>query len=99
MTPKSLYEDRIRELAPDYDPRHVEAFMRVGHGTLDHLSGEAFRMEVEISCACVDNVGVDEAEKTAISMGFPPKEQSSIRLPAAPSGPDQDEEYFQGPGM
>jgi hypothetical protein len=33
-------------LAPDDDPRHLEAYMRSEHGALDHLSRDAFRAEV-----------------------------------------------------
>ena len=35
------------------DPRHVEAYMRVEHPTLDGLSAERFRAEVAIECSAL----------------------------------------------
>ena len=67
MTP---YERAITPLAPDYDPRHVEAFMRVEHGTLDHLPPSRFRAEVKLACACIDEGGHDFADKVAASFGM-----------------------------
>ena len=52
------------------DPRHVEAFMRVEHPTLDHLSPERFRAEVDLSIACVVEAGEDDAEDLAASLGL-----------------------------
>lgn len=67
----SLYQQHIRELAPDeYEPRHVEAFMRLEHGTLDHLPREQFVREVEIGCACIDEAGHEHAEACARSFGL-----------------------------
>ena len=37
-----------------YDPRHIEAWMRLEHGTLDGLSASEFAAEVEIARQCVD---------------------------------------------
>ena len=42
------YEKQIRQIAPSYDPRHVEAFMRSEHPTLDGLSPYRFRSEVPV---------------------------------------------------
>lgn len=36
------YRQIIERLAPSYDPGVIEAWMRVEHGTLDHLSPEQF---------------------------------------------------------
>ena len=36
----SLYQAKIKELSPASDPRHVEGYMRLEHGTLDQLSTE-----------------------------------------------------------
>jgi hypothetical protein len=34
----TLYQTKIEVLFPASDPRHVEAYMRLEHGTLDQLS-------------------------------------------------------------
>ncbi len=67
MTP---YEKQIAPLAAGYDPRHVEAFMRSEHSTLDGLSPSRFRAEVKIACACIDEGGNILAERIAKSFGF-----------------------------
>lgn len=64
------YAARIKELSPDYDPRHIEAFMRTQFGTLDHLDRETFTREVRIAEMCVDVGGLDFAERAAKSHGF-----------------------------
>ncbi len=72
---KSLYADRIREVAARIghvgtDPRHVEAYMRLGHSTLDGLSAREFASEVRLGCECVAAVGPVEAEACAQSFGL-----------------------------
>jgi hypothetical protein len=52
------------------DPRHIEGYMRLGHPTLDSLSPEEFRMEVEIGLACIQEDGVPAAERNAVSFGL-----------------------------
>ncbi len=64
------YTDRIAKLAPDYDPRHVEAYMRLEHSTLDHLADWQFADEVKLCCECIDVGGLDEAEQCAQSFGL-----------------------------
>lgn len=49
------------------DPRHVEAFMRLEHGTLDALSEKQFKNEVSICIQCVEQGGIDNAESLAQS--------------------------------
>jgi hypothetical protein len=34
---RNIYQQRIAELYPDVEPRHVEAWMRLEFSTLDHL--------------------------------------------------------------
>lgn len=51
MTP---YTDRIEAMAPDYDPKQVECFMRLAYSTLDGLSRQQFRREVDLACQCID---------------------------------------------
>lgn len=64
------YADRIRDLVPTQDPRHIEAFMRLEHSTLDGLSEEQFSEEVLFSAECVRTAGLNQAERNARSMGL-----------------------------
>lgn len=64
------YRERILEIAPSYDPRHVEAFMRNEHGTLDHLSADAFASEVAIAVMCIEDGGKEFGERLAKSYGL-----------------------------
>ncbi len=48
----SHYQQRITELT-DTNPAHVEAWMRLEHGTLDHLTAAAFQHEVCAANACI----------------------------------------------
>lgn len=63
------YRTRIAELTM-MDPRHVEAMMRVEHNTLDKLSPDAFKREVEFAATCVSEAGHEMAEKIALSFGL-----------------------------
>lgn len=65
----SPYTPAILELAPSQDPRHVEAYMRVEHSTLDHLSPERFAAEVAVAVMCVTEGGEEMAERIAQSFG------------------------------
>jgi hypothetical protein len=53
-----------------YDPRHVEAYMRLEHPTLDGLSPRAFRAEIQVACACIDEAGGAAAESCARSFAL-----------------------------
>jgi hypothetical protein len=69
---KGIYADMIRELLrsagrEDVDSRHVEAYMRVGHGELDGLSKAAFEFEADVAVMCIDMWGVKKAEDLARS--------------------------------
>ena len=52
-----MYRESLARLAPGYDPRHIEAFMRSACGTLDHLSSSTFAAEVRTACACIAEGG------------------------------------------
>ena len=65
-----MYRDRIAALAPAYDPRHIEAYMRVENNTLDWMSAGRFACEVEIARQCVDGGGREMAERLAQSYGM-----------------------------
>ena len=53
-----------------YDPRHIEAYMRIGNSTLDGLSRSEFTREVNECRQCVDADGTANAEGLAISYGL-----------------------------
>jgi hypothetical protein len=63
------YQQRIEALT-SYDPRHVEAWMRLKYGTLDHLTGAQFESEVCIANACIAEAGETESEALAVSYGL-----------------------------
>lgn len=61
-----MYRDRIQSIAGiDYDPRHVEAYMRLAHSTLDGLSAEQFAREVGFAVHSVNFGGPELAELLA----------------------------------
>ncbi len=70
MTRPAPYAAIIAPLAPGYDPRHIEAYMRLQYGTLSHLSRDDFAREAKICMACVDTAGVEAAERCARSYGL-----------------------------
>ncbi len=65
-----MYQELIRQFAPAANPRHVEAWMRIEHPTLDHLSRDMFRHEVAIAVDCIGQAGVDQSEALSRSMGL-----------------------------
>ncbi len=69
------YQQTIREMAAllgciGINPRHVEAWMRVEHSTLDWMDRERFRTEVERAIACIDHAGTEKSESLAQSFGL-----------------------------
>ncbi len=72
---RSLYAGMIREILDvagflEMDPRHVEAYMRVEHRTLDGLSRREFVREVALSARCVVDGGTEAAEACARSFAL-----------------------------
>lgn len=63
------YRERIAALS-DRDPRHVEAWMRIAHGTLDQLGPAEFESEVCVANACIAEAGETESEALAVSYGL-----------------------------
>lgn len=63
------YAAQIKEVVPDLDPRHVEAYMRLEYATLDHLDPAKFRREARSAAACVRQ-DPDQAEALAVSYGL-----------------------------
>lgn len=71
MTRESLYQNTIREIScGEDDPRHIEAYMRLQYGTLNHLSRQQVVEEIEICRACIAEGGVERAERCAQSFGL-----------------------------
>lgn len=69
----TAYAARIAALlnpSEGIDPRHVEAYMRVEHSTLDRLSPRQFAAEVVLARECVREGGIDMAERVACSFGI-----------------------------
>ena len=70
-----MYEQMIREILAEneirgIEPRHVEAYMRIEHSTLDGLSRRQFVHEVHVAVACIAEGGVAMAERVAQSQGL-----------------------------
>lgn len=65
----SHYAEQIKSLSSN-DPRHVEAWMRLEHGTLDHLDAARFESEVCAANACITEAGAEESEALAASYGL-----------------------------
>ena len=67
---RKMIEQVLAQLGETADPRHVEAYIRVEHPTLDHLSAERFRSEVRIALSCIEMEGEAGAETLARSFGL-----------------------------
>mgnify|MGYP001616081652 CR=1 FL=1 len=67
----SYYQNAIRERLAAIgrigaaDPRHVEAWMRLEHPTLDSLSRAQFTAEVEIALQCISAGPTADSEALA----------------------------------
>lgn len=57
-------------LAGKYDPRHIEAYIRIDHSTLDGLSRSQFLHEIRIGIECIKTDGIVNAERCAKSFGL-----------------------------
>ena len=72
----TAYTDLIRETLARTgrvgaaDPRHIEAYMRLEHPTLDALSADAFTAEVQVALDCIAYGGTADAESLARSFGY-----------------------------
>jgi hypothetical protein len=73
---ETVYQELIREdlarqgLIGVADARHIEAWMRCEHPTLDGLSTEEFSREVALAAACVREASGDLSEQLAKSFGL-----------------------------
>jgi hypothetical protein len=70
MTEPTFYQRRIAQRTSDADPRHVEAWMRLEHPTLDGLSRAEFECEVDDAVVAIAAAGPDESEALAASFGL-----------------------------
>jgi hypothetical protein len=66
----NVYAATIAELAPGYNPRHIEAYMRDANGNLAALSARKFAQEVIAAIHCVNFHGVEFSDKMADCMGL-----------------------------
>ena len=66
-----MYQDIIKrvchELSIEADPRHIEGFMRLQYGTLDHLTASQFAHECQLFDEVKDQ---DDWEENAQSFGL-----------------------------
>jgi hypothetical protein len=66
----SYYQRFIAERTRDIDPRHVEAWMRVEHPTLDGLSRRQFIAAMHVALGCAIDAGPEASEALAASFGL-----------------------------
>ena len=69
-TDLTFYQRRIAERTHAADPRHVEAWMRLEHPTLDGLSAAEFEREIDLAVVSITTAGHDESEALAASFGL-----------------------------
>jgi hypothetical protein len=69
-TESMSYQTLIHQIAPAANPRHVEAWLRIEHGTLDHLSRDRFKEEVAIALECIAAATPEQSEQLAMSYGL-----------------------------
>lgn len=66
----SQYAAIFKELQPNYDPRHIEGYVRLQYHTLNHLPRATLKREAAIAAACIDEAGLEVAERNAKSFGL-----------------------------
>ena len=66
----SFYAQTLLSLQPEYDPRHIEAYIRLEHPTLDGLTPDRLENEAFVARCCVDEGGKEAAEMLAQSYGL-----------------------------
>ncbi|MDX6691268.1 MAG: hypothetical protein QOG15_2725 [Solirubrobacteraceae bacterium] len=69
---QSPYAAIIARLAPDDDPAHIEAWMRLAHGGLDHIDPVHFASEVKAASERARRVDARHSEALARSFGLSP---------------------------
>lgn len=66
----SAYAEIFRQLQPEFPPHQIEAFVRLEHGTLDHMDVSALEREAAIAAECIRTAGPEMAEACAASLGL-----------------------------
>ena len=66
----TYYQRFIAEHTRDIDPRHVEAWMRVEHPTLDGLSRSEFIAAMHAAVGFAIDAGPEQSEALAASFGL-----------------------------
>lgn len=66
----SIYADIFRKAQPEFPPHQIEAFVRLEHGTLDHMDAAALEREAAIAADCIREAGPEQAEALAVSLGL-----------------------------
>ena len=67
---QTIREELARQGKIGTDPRHIEAYMRLEHPTLDGLSRSQFNQEVSVGIDCIEQGGISAAESCAQSFGL-----------------------------
>ncbi len=75
MPSGSFYQNMIRSVlaregVAEIDPRHIEAYVRLDHPTLDGLSYSEFSFEVAVAVECILAGGIEQAESLARSFSL-----------------------------
>lgn len=65
-----MYQKSIQRLDPNVNPRLVEGFMRLQYGTLDHLTTNDFKREIELFKIALLRDGEEVWERNAESYGI-----------------------------
>jgi hypothetical protein len=69
-TDPTCYQRRIAEHTSEVDPRHVEAWMRLEHPTLDGLSAAELEREIDLAVMAIAAAGTTGSEALAASFGL-----------------------------
>jgi len=67
---RALIEGALKKINSDAKPHHVEAWIRIAHGTLDHLTIGEFEREVRIALELATLAGSAQSERLAESYGL-----------------------------
>jgi hypothetical protein len=65
-----LYHDTFKKLAPGFDPRHIEAWIRTEYDTLDNMSPKELKVAVEFAKKQRNTEGPRMSEQLAKSYGL-----------------------------
>ncbi len=66
----SFYQRHIAERTRGIDPRHIEAWMRVEHPTLDGLTAQQFNDAMYAALATAMDAGPEQSEALAATFGL-----------------------------